>query len=270
MNLRLCVCLLGLGALLSNPAAWAENRQERTLNQATEVLQELARIPEDYIPQQLLAQAHGVAVIPGVIKVGFGVGARHGRGVLVVRQKNGEWSNPSFIKLTGGSVGWQIGGQSTDVILVFKNAKSVVGITNGKFTLGADASVAAGPVGRHTEAATDLKLKAEVYSYSRSRGLFAGVAIEGAALIINDNANATFYASQGITPADVLGDQSLATPAVARRFILTLDATAPPLATTVAAEQSAPRAGSSQSEVKTYALDNTATTDTTRPAEVEF
>ena len=160
------------------------------INAASEVLQEILSIPETGIPPALLHDAYGIAIIPGVLKAAFILGARYGSGILLVHSKESGWSNPAFIKLYGGGIGWQIGAQSTDVILVFKTGKSISGITNGTFTLGADASVAAGPLGRSVEAATDAQLKAEIYSYSRNRGLFVGVSLEGASLQIDTIADA--------------------------------------------------------------------------------
>ncbi|MDX1516675.1 MAG: lipid-binding SYLF domain-containing protein, partial [Woeseiaceae bacterium] len=176
MRVRISLGLLAACAVLVSSLAIAATREEQRVADAADVLDQLLRIPEQAIPPTLLSRAYAVAVIPNVVKVGFGLGARRGKGILVVRQDDESWSNPAFIALTGGSVGWQVGAQSTDVILVFKTRKGVDGIANGKLTLGADASIAAGPVGRSTSAATDLTLQAEVVSYSRSRGLFAGVA----------------------------------------------------------------------------------------------
>ncbi len=170
------------------PEAWraaaaGENPADAdAVRTAAELLREIMAIPEQSVPPALLRSAQGVAIVPGVVKVGFVLGGRHGSGIVLVRDEKGGWGDPHRITLTGGSLGWQIGVQSTDVILVFKTRKSVDGLMGGKFTLGADASVAAGPVGRHAEAATDVQLKAEVYAYSRSRGLFAGIALEGSAL----------------------------------------------------------------------------------------
>ncbi len=174
------VLLLALGAVM--PAAAADPDDQAEVRKAAALLREIVRIPEKGMPPALLGNARGIAIIPGVIKVGFVIGGRRGSGIVLVRKDNGDWGTPSRITLTAGSLGWQIGVQSTDVILVFKTRKSVEGLMGGKFTLGADAGVAAGPVGRRAEAATDLQLKAEVYSYSRSRGLFAGVSLEGSAL----------------------------------------------------------------------------------------
>ncbi len=184
------------------------------INAAAEVLHEILRIPEQVIPPALLKNAHGIAIIPGIIKAAFFLGGRYGSGVMLVRSGDGGWSNPVFLRLLGGGFGWQIGVQSTDVILVFKSSKSINGITKGKFTLGADASVAAGPVGRSVEAATDMQLKAEIYSYSRNRGLFAGVSLEGAALQIDNDANAVFYGRRGVKAGDIFTDRENYLPSV--------------------------------------------------------
>lgn len=202
----------------------AATREEERVADASDVLDQLLRIPEKTLPPALLARAYAVAVIPNVVKVGFGVGARRGKGVLVVRQDDESWSNPAFIALTGGSIGWQIGAQSTDIILVFKTRKGVDGITDGKLTLGADASVAAGPIGRHTGIATDIQFKAEVYSYSRSRGLFAGVALEGAGVTMDRKANAAFYSDPRMTPEKIFASSPNIAPDVANTFVQVLTA----------------------------------------------
>lgn len=196
------IILLALTVALTPRHAAAEDVTAK-IGDAAAVLKEIMAVPEKGIPPALLSDAHGVAIIPGVIKVGFIIGGRYGTGVLLVRDKDGKWSSPSFISLAGGGIGWQIGAQSTDIILVFKSRQSIEGIRKGKFTLGADAAVAAGPVGRSMEAATDVKLKAEVYSYSRSRGLFAGISLEGAALQIDHEANAAFY-KKDVSAGDIL------------------------------------------------------------------
>ena len=173
---------LGQGAALAQPTFGDEPEDADALRLATTLVREITAIPEKGMPGTLLRNAHGIAIIPGVVKVGLVLGGRYGKGVLLVRNPAGGWKEPLEVTLTGGSLGWQIGVQSTDVILVFKTAKSVGGFASGKITLGADASVAAGPVGRHAEAATDVQLKSEVYAYSRNRGLFVGVSLEGSGL----------------------------------------------------------------------------------------
>ena len=189
---------------------------------AIEVMSDIMAIPEKSIPPSLLNNAYAVAVIPNVIKGGFVFGGRYGWGVLVVKTKESKWSAPSFVSLAAGSVGYQIGLQSIDVILVFKSKKSLDRITKGKFTLGADASVAAGPVGRTASAGTDLRLEAEIYSYSRSRGLFAGVSLEGSAIQIKDEANRSFYNKEVISAVDIFENIDIKVPAVAKEFVKTL------------------------------------------------
>ncbi len=202
-NITAVIVALLLGTNLTPAFAAGETRK---IEDCVEVVKAIKAIPEQSIPPALLQNAQGVMVIPGVIKVGFVVGGRYGTGVLTVRDEKGNWTDPVFIKIAGGSLGWQIGAESTDLILVFKTKKSVEGVLKGKFTLGADASVAAGPVGRSAEGATDVTLKAEILSYSRSRGLFAGIALNGAALMIDDEANASFY-GKDITPKSIMSGQ---------------------------------------------------------------
>lgn len=185
----LCVAFAFFSFVLVAEAKSTEKSVADRAMDADRVLREIMRVPDQRIPDKLLHGADGIAIIPGVVKVGFVVGGRAGNGLLSVRNENGTWSTPTFIKLRGGSVGFQAGVQETDVILVFRTKRSVNNIVNGKFTLGADAAVAAGPVGRNASASTDTQLKAEIYSYSRSRGLFAGVALDGSAITIDNKAN---------------------------------------------------------------------------------
>jgi lipid-binding SYLF domain-containing protein len=223
MRIRQYTLTVLISILIVSPA-YAKTKEESRVSDATDVIDQLLRIPEQSIPPALLSRAYGVAVVPHVIKIGFGVGARRGKGILVVRQEDGSWSNPAFITLTGGSFGFQIGAQSTDIILVFKTRKGVDGIANGKLTLGADASIAAGPVGRHTGVSTDITFKSEVYSYSRSRGLFAGIALEGAGVTMDRTANAAFYGSTQITPEQIFSSSGNAAPQVANQFVQVLTA----------------------------------------------
>lgn len=196
---------LAAAMLLAFPLAFvdarpAQARSEAAIVQsATDVLTQFLALRVKEIPESLLAEAQAVAIIPDVIKVGFVVGGQHGKGIVVIRDpKTGGWTAPSFISLTGGSIGWQIGAQASDVVLVFKTQRSVEGLLEGKFTLGADAAVAAGPVGRQAKAATDAQLKAEIYSYARARGLFAGVAVDGSVLSIEPAMNIAYYGGNGV------------------------------------------------------------------------
>jgi len=204
------VMLVGVWA----SAALAKNETKK-VQQSVDVLKKIMQIPEKGIPPVLLRDARAIAIIPGVIKGAFIVGGRHGTGVLSVRGEDGRWSDPVFISITGGSVGWQVGGSSTDLILVFKKLDDVDKLLKGKFTLGADAAVAAGPVGRKAGAETDVKLDTGILSYSRSRGLFAGVSLEGAALLVDDDADAAYYGKSELAAADIIagkaGKKSVAT-----------------------------------------------------------
>ena len=173
--------------------ALAGEKEEAQATSAARVLGEIMRIPETAIPEKMFDEAYAIAVVPDVVKAGLIIGGRGGKGLISVRSPDGTWSNPSFIKLGGGSIGFQAGVQSADVILVFRSERGVDSIVNGKITLGADAGVAAGPVGRNAATATDGQLKAEIWSWSRARGLFAGVALDGAVLSIDDEANEAVY-----------------------------------------------------------------------------
>jgi len=191
--------LAALVLLAPAMAAHAEDPPLVRAQNAVRVLNDIMEAPDKSIPTDLLKQAKAIAVIPDLLKVGFVFGGRRGEGLISVKGPDGTWSNPSFITMTGGSVGFQAGASSTDVILVFRTQRGVDSIVNGKFTLGADAAAAAGPVGRTAQASTDSDFKAEIYSYSRSRGLFAGVALDGSALRIDYDANEAIY-GKGITP----------------------------------------------------------------------
>lgn len=186
-----------LAVAVVNPARAGEEEDKRAEN-AVRVLKEVMEAPDKAIPHDLLREAHAIAVVPDVIKAGLVIGGRHGNGLIAVKTRDGTWSNPAFVSMTGGSVGFQAGVSSTDVILVFRTQRGVESIVHGKFTLGADASAAAGPVGRSAQASTDAQLKAEIYSYSRSRGLFAGAALDGTAIRIDNDANQAVY-GKGVT-----------------------------------------------------------------------
>ena len=211
------ILFVATGAAGMAQPVFASAREEARLIEASGVLEELRAQRDTAIPDRLLARAYGIAVIPNVVKVAVGVGGRHGNGALVVRDANGKFSNPIMVSITGGNVGWQIGVQSTDIVLVFTTKKSIEGITDGKLTLGADASVAAGPVGRAASAATDQNFTAEVYSYSRNRGLFAGVAIDGSVIAIDTKSNSKLYGKSA--PAkDIIAGTITTNAEAAQRF----------------------------------------------------
>lgn len=189
IGIALWLSLVGMTAL---PAS-GQTPETEIVDASSVVLDEIMAIPIQSIPVSLLNGAEGVAIMPGMLKGGFVVGIRHGRGTLMLRGPNGVWQPPQFVSITGGSIGWQIGIQATDLVLVFKTPNSIRGLLRGKLTLGADIAAAAGPVGRQATAATDAALRAEIYSYSRSRGLFAGVALDGSVVQIDPLAASYYY-----------------------------------------------------------------------------
>lgn len=213
LRVLLAVTTLAAFAVQAQPSA------EVRLQEAGDLIRDFTDADGDSIPTELLERSLGIAVIPNVFRGGFILGARRGRGVLSVRMDDGSWSNPAFITLTGGSIGWQIGAESTDIVLVFANENAVRNIASGKFTLGGEASAVAGPLRR--QASSTMTFRAEVYGYLRSQGLYAGAAFQGARLNIDHDFGANFYRDYaGVAP---LGAQNAATPSDARRFLLALD-----------------------------------------------
>lgn len=193
LPLLLSTALLSLGLVFAAADASAGPTEDARARNAIRVLTDIQAIPESAIPDKLLDEARAVVVVPDTIKAGLIIGGRRGHGLLSVKTPDGTWSNPSFVSLTGGSIGFQAGVQSSDIVLVFRSERGLDSIVNGKLTLGADAAIAAGPLGRSASAATDGELKAEIWSWSRARGLFAGVALDGAVLAIDDRANEQVY-----------------------------------------------------------------------------
>ena len=191
---------------------------------ATTVIDEIISAPDQAIPSSLLDQAGCVAVIPNAKKVGLIFGARYGRGLVSCRTEGG-WSRPSFVSISGGDFGFQIGAQSTDFVLIFADQAASDRLLGDKFTLGADASVSAGPVGKTAEAGTDATLQTEIYAYSRSRGLFAGVSLEGANLATDEDANEDVY-GRDIGPQQLLFNDTGSLPEELARFLRTLAAMA--------------------------------------------
>jgi lipid-binding SYLF domain-containing protein len=251
--------LLLLLLLLPAGLALAQSKEDARLIAATQVLQDLRATPDQNIPTWLFDRAYGVAVIPDVIKGAFMFGGRHGSGVMVARDTAGRFSNPVFMSLTGGSWGLQLGAEAADIVLIFATRKSVENFARGDFTLGVSGSVAAGPVGRSGEAEAGLKV--EIYSYSRARGLFAGVALDGTALVFDSKANRNFY-GHDVTTDDIFLGTVTTNSEPARRFIAAIAAgmspatatgaptTAPPPVTTpapAAAPAATPAAGGAQS-----------------------
>ena len=246
---RLLTILVGIALAVTTVAAHAQAREEGRLLLATQVLNDVRDARDQGIPDRLLERAYGIAVIPDFTKVAFFLGGERGHGVLVVRDSSGHFSGPVFVTLTGGSFGFQWGVQKTDLVLVFTSRKGIEGITGGKLTLGGDVSVAAGPVGRQASAATDQAFNAGVYSYSATRGIFAGVALAGAALTIDDSANAELYHRPGLLSGDIISGAVRTDDDAARRFSTAVDegtglqpaSVASSAPTTAPAEQPAPR-----------------------------
>ncbi len=176
--------------------------QTKRVEGATAVLKELSGMSEGP-PRSLLEKAAGVVVIPGMLKAGLGIGGQHGSGLLSIKNPDGSWTEPVFVKMTGGSIGFQIGASSTDLVLFFMREKNIRDVLNGEFTLGGSATVAAGPVGRSGSADTSAKLDAEIYSYSRSRGAFAGVSLDGSKLYVDKSGNHSFY-GESATPESIV------------------------------------------------------------------
>jgi lipid-binding SYLF domain-containing protein len=195
--------------------------QVQKIEEAVRVLQEMMKESDKSIPVGLIENCSGIAIVPDVIRAGLVIGGRHGKGVLLVRTASGGWSDPAFIDMKGGSIGWQAGIQSADVILVFRTPRSLEKITEGDFTLGADIGIAAGPLGRTAEASTDSALKAEILSYSRSRGLYAGLTLQGSSIQEDRKANRAFY-GQELSPKDILAGKATAVPEIVAKLKIAL------------------------------------------------
>ncbi len=193
-------------AMLVVPSlSYAENTElDARIAEARQVMAEVMATPDQSIPEELLAKCKAIAIYPSVLKAGFILGGRFGKGVVLKKdEKTGKWGPVAFSTIGGGSWGLQIGGSATDLILVIMNERGMNGLLSNNFTLGADAAVAAGPIGRNSEAATDLSLRAGIISYSRSRGLFAGMALDGAVMTQDNNSN-TIYYGKSVTSRDIL------------------------------------------------------------------
>ncbi len=219
------IVLAALLGMTSEITLAAEKAVERA-NTAAQVLKEVMTTPEHAIPSDLFNKCQCVAIIPGVKKAGFGLGGQYGKGVLSCRGKDGKgWSGPSTVRIEGGSFGLQIGGSSTDVILLVLNERGAEKLLQSKFTVGADAAAAAGPVGRNAKAETDLQLHAEILSYSRSRGAFAGISLDGSTLRQDADDNRAIY-GKNVTPREIISG-AVAPPASVKTLIDTLNKYSP-------------------------------------------
>src|SRR5579862_2779746 len=218
-NLEHCVWVLAIAGSIST-AAFAADREVKVddrLDASADALSDMMRAADKGIPQDLLDKAHCVVVVPGMKKAGFIFGAKYGRGFAVCRRSGGSgWSAPAAMRVEGGSVGFQIGASETDIVLLVMNEGGMKHLLSDKFTVGGDATAAAGPVGRDLSAQTDAMMNAEMLSYSRARGLFAGISLEGATLRPDGETNKELYGHDATNREILTGD--FKTPAAARRF----------------------------------------------------
>jgi lipid-binding SYLF domain-containing protein len=225
---RTTVVALSLFLVFSTAGLAAASKEEDRLDEAGLVLDEILAVP-DNIPQELLAKAHCVVVIPSMVKVALGIGGNYGRGAMVCRtgaELTGPWGAPAMYALDGGSVGFQVGASATDLVLLVMNSRGVKGLLDNKVKLGANVSAAAGPKGRDLSAATDATMRAEILSYSRSRGLFAGVSLEGASLRPDNDASERVYGRR-ITAREIVTGAGAEVPSAGRRFVETLEKRVP-------------------------------------------
>jgi SH3 domain-containing YSC84-like protein 1 len=219
----LALCLSAATALAAN-----DQREEDRVRDAGEVMKEILNIPDD-IPQDLLDKAECVVVLPSVKKGAFGVGGSYGRGIMVCRggeHYKGPWGAPALYALEGVSIGFQLGGQATDFVLLVMNPRGARSLLSSKVKLGADASAAAGPKGRTAEGATDIVMNAEILSYSRNRGLFAGISLEGSTLRSDGNANEKLYGKR-LTAKEIIVEHKVSVPACAKELVALLDKKSP-------------------------------------------
>jgi SH3 domain-containing YSC84-like protein 1 len=227
MYMKTLVALILSCALIPAALADSDKEQER-VRDSGDVLKEILNIP-DNIPQDLLNKAECIVVLPSVKKAAFGVGASYGRGVMICRSGEhytGPWGPPAMYALEGGSIGFQLGGQATDFVLLVMNPRGAKSLLSSKVKLGADASAAAGPKGRTAESATDIVMNAEILSYSRNKGLFAGVSLEGSTLRSDGSANEKLYEKK-VSAKDIIRLGKVKTPECAQELVSLLDTKSP-------------------------------------------
>lgn len=216
---RTAVQALAIGLVAASPVLASDSGNEaKRITESIQVLNDLTATPDAAIPNYVLERAEAIVVIPSLVKGGFVLGAEHGKGVMSIRDRQtNQWSAPSFVTMTGGSIGWQIGLQSVDLVLVVMNREGVDDLLKSEFTLGGNASVAAGPIGRSAEASTDATMGAKILAYSRAKGLFAGATLEGSALRSDDDANRRFYGRE-ISARTLAESSNLTAPPAARQW----------------------------------------------------
>ena len=221
--------IVGILIFLLSAPVFAQEKEQQRLKECGLVLQEVLNVPEN-IPQDLLDKAECVIVFPSVIKAALGVGGSYGRGAMVCRSGNewkGTWGPPAMYALEGGSLGFQIGGEATDFVMLVMNPRGADSVLGSKVKLGADASVAGGPKGRTASAATDVVMKAEILSYSRSRGLFAGVSLEGSTLRSDGGANENLYGKKNLTARQIIRGGAVKTPPSGKPLVALLNRKSP-------------------------------------------
>ncbi len=218
--------------LLFSNGVWAEtdgSTQRKLLRTSQLVLEEIQKSPDQQIPMNLISKAKAVIIFPTMLKAGFFVGARYGKGIASVRTKEtGEWGPPAFLYTAGGSFGFQFGAQAVDLILLVMSQRGLEGLLNEQFTLGADIAVSAGPIGRHAEASADVFMQGEIYSYSRSKGIFGGVSLKGTIITTDVDANLAYYGHPHTSEEILLTGQVGKIPESGKQFIKIFNQLAPP------------------------------------------
>jgi len=220
-------CCVGLVVILASPV-WAQNKEQQRVENSGTVMKEILNAPES-IPQGVLDKADCVVVLPSVVKFAIGIGGSYGRGVMTCRsgkEFQGKWGTPTMMALEGASAGLQLGGQATDFVLLLMSPKSASSILTSKVKLGGDASAAAGPVGRNASAETDVSMQAEILSYSRARGLFAGVSLQGSTLRPDNDANKNLYGKK-LDAKEIVLEGAVPAPPSATKLLSTLDKASP-------------------------------------------
>ena len=209
--------------------AWADGSKQRKILRTSQfVLEEIQKSPDQQIPMNLISKAKAIIVFPTMLKAGFFVGARYGKGIASVRaEETGEWGPPAFLFTTGGSFGFQFGAQAIDLILLVMSQRGLEGLLNEQFTLGGDIAISAGPIGRHAEASADVFMQGEIYSYSRSKGLFGGVSLKGTIISSDSDANLTYYGHPYTSKEILLTKQVRKVPESGKQFIKIFNHLAP-------------------------------------------
>ena len=210
--------------------AWADGSKQRKILRTSQfILEEIQKSPDQQIPMNLISKAKAIIVFPTMLKAGFFVGARYGKGIASVRaEETGEWGPPAFLYTTGGSFGFQFGAQAIDLILLVMSQRGLEGLLNEQFTLGGDIAISAGPVGRHAEASADVFMQGEIYSYSRSKGLFGGVSLKGTIITSDSDANLAYYGHPYTSEDILLTKQVRKIPESGKQFIKIFNHLAPP------------------------------------------